>query len=261
MIGAARRFAKHCHASWRYQIDFAGFFRGWHRMDDATDFNGASILPAGILRHRHHGEGVGARAHQDPAGAAADVRSVGFAQHRLLAGYRRQSDGRRPPCFDRRLRGIRAGRIGRFFPDDPAAGNRADRRLSADFRRMSFAHHRANLRARASVGGGAEFQLADAADRAFDRNRRSAGAAGRARRARAGDRRRLLSAWIEDRASPAVRRYRLEHRARVRADAGAGARTRARRSYAAGLVRRRRRRGLAPAAARRAPAARRRAGG
>ena len=105
-----------------------------------------------------------------------------------------------------------------FFQNHPAAHNRADRGLSADFRRMPVAYNRANPGTRAPLGGGAQFRLADAADGAFDRNRRRAGATRRARRARAGDRRRLLSAGIEDRAPPAVRRYRLEYRARVRTD-------------------------------------------
>ena len=72
---------------------------------------------------------------------------------------------------------------------------------------------------RARLGRGAQFRQSDFADRAVGRDRRGAGAAGRPRRARSVERRRLLSAWAQSRASPHVRRHRLEHRARRRTDA------------------------------------------
>ena len=97
------------------------------------------------------------------------------------------------------------------------------------------------------VGCGAQFRQPDFADRAVDRDRGNAGAAGRPRRARPLYRRRLLSARAQSRASPHVRRHRLEHLARRRADAATRPRHRSRRSCPAGLVRCRRCRRLAAA--------------
>ena len=134
-----------------------------------------------------------------------------------------------------------------FFRRTLPGAHRLDRGLAAKFRRLPVAHDRGDFRARTRVRRGAQFRQPDIADGVPGRDRGSVGAAGRPRRARSVERRRLLSARAENRASPHVREYRLEHRAGRQTNSGTGARDRSRRASAAGLVRRRRCRRLAPA--------------
>ena len=56
-------------------------------MDDAIE----NLTANPFVRHRHHGQSVSARTHQDAAGAAFDLRASRGAQYRFPAGHRRQS--------------------------------------------------------------------------------------------------------------------------------------------------------------------------
>jgi Uncharacterized protein conserved in bacteria (DUF2064) len=68
------------------------------------------------VRHRHHDQGFGARAHQDAASTATDFRASGSAQHGFSSGYGGQSSVGREPHRDRRLRRFRSGTEA-FFRD------------------------------------------------------------------------------------------------------------------------------------------------
>ena len=147
------------------------------------------------MRHRRHGQGFGARTHQDAAGAAADLRRSRGAQYRIPAGRHRQSVAGRhvTPAIAGYAAYAPPGSEGFFHRILPPAIGLIDA-CAAEFRRLSVAHHSRNSRARPRFGRRAQFRQPDAADGAPGRDRGRAGAAGRARRARSLERRRLLSA-------------------------------------------------------------------
>ena len=212
MIGAWPGFAKNC----RWLLNwFSRSLRGVASHGRCESFRRQIRIrrpapPAACrgfrhMRCRRHGQGFSARTHQDPAGAAADLRRSRGAQHGVPARCRRQSVGGRASCGDRRLRRLCTAGLRRIFPRPPAAGDRFDRRRAAESRRLSVSHHWRNPRPRPWLGRRAQFRQPDAADGVLGRDRGNAGAAGRARRARSRERRRLLSARPENRAPPAVR--------------------------------------------------------
>ena len=121
-------------------------------MDDASRFDGKSVRRPTAqsrrngpgLRHRHHGQGLGAGTHQDPVGAAADLRRSRGAQHRVSC--------RTSPTIVLLGRALTAAIAGYaafgppgsedFFRGTLPAGDRPDRRLAAEFRRLPVAHDR-----------------------------------------------------------------------------------------------------------------------
>ncbi len=116
----------------------------------------------------------------DEAAALNTAFLCDVADNLLLAARSRRAAWRN--C---RLRGLRTDRGGGFLPPHLAGSDRLDRRLAAQFRRLSPSHHRTRFfQARPRFGRSAQLRQSDFADRTADRDRRGAGAAGRSRRAR-----------------------------------------------------------------------------
>ena len=211
-------------------------------MNDASRFDdrpaSASAPPRfRALRHCHHGQSFGAGPDQDAVGATADVRRSCRAQHRVSSGHRRQSALGRSLQLDRRLcrlsplgsepffRGVLPPAIGLI---DACLLHFGDCLLRTIEELLARGHQSAVVLNSDSPTDGAP-----------GRNRRRPRPAGRARRARSFERRRLLSSRHQNRASPPVRRHCLEHRTRRRTDPPTCPRDQARRPHTAGLVRRR----------------------
>ena len=161
-------------------------------------------------------------------------------QHQLPARRRRQPDRRVGARQHRGLHGVRPRRQREVLPRHPAGSDRPHRDRGAKLRRLPVPRGDDPARRRPRCRLPPQLGQPDLAYRLPHGRRHRPGRAGRSHRARALDRRRLLSPRAEAAAPPAVRGHRLEHRAGRRADACARARGRPPRSPAPLLVRRRR---------------------
>ncbi len=124
--------------------------------------------------------------------------------------------------FHRWLRRLWTAGVGGVFPPPFFSGDRLDRGVAAEFRRLPVPRDLHDSRPRSRRGRGAQCRQSHVADGAAQRDRRSADAARRSRRARALERRWLLSARAEGRSSAHVRGYSLEHGEGRRADSARG---------------------------------------